>query len=191
MSEPPAAPGAVQIFGAFLRIALLSFGGGLGLWMQREIVERRRWVEPEAFLAGLALARILPGANQVNLAVHLGTRLAGGRGAIAAVAGLTLVPFAVLVAAGIAYFQLHEQPALRTALRGAVAVAAGMALAMAVRLGRPYARRPDAVAFAAAAFAAVHVLRWRVPWVVAALAPIAMAWFWPRDRAAGDAAEGG
>jgi chromate transporter len=181
-AAPPPSPG--QIFAAFLRIALLSFGGGLGLWTQRELVERKRWVEPEQFLAGLALARVLPGANQVNLAAHLGTRLAGGRGALAAVAGLTVVPFAILVAVGIAYFELHEVPALRTALHGAVAVAAGMALAMAVRLGQPYARRPDAIALALAAFAGVHWLRWRVPWVVLCLAPLAIAWFWPRGERA-------
>jgi chromate transporter len=184
MSEPalPAAgaPGVGQIFRAFLRIALMSFGGGLALWMQREIVERRRWLSAEEFLAGLALARVLPGANQVNLATHVGTRLAGGRGALAAVAGLTAVPFAILVALGEAYFRFHEVPSLRAALHGAVATATGMALAMGIKLARPYATRLDAIAFAAAAFVGVHVLRWPVPWVVLILAPLAIAWHRPR-----------
>ncbi|HZR80862.1 MAG TPA: chromate transporter [Candidatus Binatia bacterium] len=182
---PPAPPpGPAEIFWTFARIALSSFGGGLALWTQREVVDRKRWVTIDDFLAGLALARLLPGANQVNLAAHLGTRFAGGRGALAAVAGLTVVPFAILVALGVAYFQLHELPALQSALRGAVAVAAGMAIAMGAKLARPFARRPDAALLAAAAFAAVHVLHWRIPWVVAGLAPIAIAWFWPHARTA-------
>jgi len=192
MSEPavPAAgaPAAGEIFRAFLRIALVSFGGGLALWMQREIVERKRWLSPEEFLAGLALARVLPGANQVNLGTHVGARLAGGRGALAAVAGLTAIPFAILVVLGEAYFRFHEVPALRAALHGAVATATGMALAMGIKLARPYAARFDAIALAAAAFAGVHVLRWPVPWVVLVLAPLAIAWHRPRASANREAA---
>jgi chromate transporter len=182
-----APPGPGEIFRTFLRIALVSFGGGLGLWMQREIVERRRWLTPEEFLAGLALARVLPGANQVNLATHVGARLAGGRGAIAAVAGVTAVPFAILVVLGIAYFRFHEVPALRAALHGATATATGMALAMGVKLARPYAGRLDAIVFAVAAFAGVHWLRIPVPWLVLVLAPLAIGWHRPR---AGEAASG-
>jgi chromate transporter len=188
---PPGAapPGPGEIFRTFLRIALVSFGGGLGLWMQREIVERRRWLTPEEFLAGLALARVLPGANQVNLATHVGARLAGGRGAIAAVAGVTAVPFAILVVLGIAYFRFHEVPALRAALHGATATATGKALAMGVKLARPYARQLDAIAFAVAAFIGVHWFRIPVPWLVLVLAPLAIGWH--RPNAGSESASGG
>ena len=60
------------------------------------------------------------------------------------------------------------------------AVAAGMAVAMGVKLARPYATRPDAIVLAVAAFVAVHVFHGRIPVVVGVLAPVAMAWFWPR-----------
>jgi chromate transporter len=183
---PGPAPGPAEIFRTFLRIALVSFGGGLALWMQREVVERKRWLTPEEFLAGLALARVLPGANQVNLATHVGARLAGGRGAVAAVAGLTLVPLAILVALGTAYFRFHEVPAIQAALHGAVATATGMALAMGVKLAGPYAARVDAIVFAVAAFVGVHLLRWPVPWVVLLLAPLAIAWNRPRGDAGHD-----
>lgn len=175
-------PGARELFVTFLGIALVSFGGGLGLWTQREVVERKRWLDQEEFLAGLGLARLLPGANQINLATHIGTRFGGLRGALAAVAGLTLVPLAILVALGIAYFEVHSLPAIQTALRGAVAVAAGMALAMGVKLAQPYVRRPDAILFGVATFVAVHVLRFPLVAVVAVLAPVAMVWFWPRGE---------
>ena len=178
---PAATPGPWLLFRTFLGIALVSFGGGLALWTQREVVDRKRWLSQEEFLAGMALARVLPGANQINLATHIGTRFAGLRGALAAVAGLVAVPFAILVGLGIAYFQFHELPALRSALHGAVAVATGMAVAMGFKLGRPYATRLDAILFAAAAFVGVHVLHWHLVLVVAGLAPLAIAWFWPRS----------
>ena len=90
MTEPrPAAPPAPRrqpvslsaLALAFLKIALSSLGGGLSAWALRVIVEERRWLTEEQFLAALTICRILPGPNQVNMAVYVGTRLRGLPGA--------------------------------------------------------------------------------------------------------------
>ena len=195
MSDPPArgaAPSgprgapAVSLSAlgwAFLKIAMASLGGGLSAWALRVIVEERRWLTEQEFLAALTLCRILPGANQVNMAVYVGTRFRGLAGAVAALAGLTLVPLALVLTLGAAYFSYRHTPGLQAVMTGLVAAAAGMTLSVGVKLGLAM-RQPIALLLAAAAFAGVAILRWPLLLVLAGLAPIAIAWYWPRARAA-------
>lgn len=182
MNEPPRAVPVTLggLAAAFLQIALSSFGGGLSAWTRRIVVEQRRWMADEEFLSAITIARLFPGPNQVNMAIYIGQRFKGLPGALAALAGLLLVPLAILLTLGWAYFHYHEVPALRATLSGVVAAAAGMALSMGFKLIGGYLRQPAALAFAALAFVAVSVFHQRLPLVVAVLAPLAMAWYWPR-----------
>ena len=174
--------GLLDLAGCFLKIALASFGGGLSAWSRQLIVEERKWLDDQEFLSALTLTRLLPGPNQINLAIYVGSRFRGLPGALAAFAGLVAVPVAILIGLGTAYFQAGHVPALRSVLGGAVAAATGMALSMGVKLGIPYLRQPSALLFAAAAYVGVHVMHWQLALVVIGLAPFSMAWFWPRGE---------
>jgi chromate transporter len=187
MSEPARAtvdaPPVVTLpglFGCFLTIALASFGGGLSAWTQRIVVEERRWFSNAQFLSAVTISRLFPGPNQVNMAIYIGEHFRGLPGALAALAGLLLVPLAILLTLGWLYFSYHQVPALRATLTGVVAAAAGMAMSMGVKLIGNYVREPAALVFAAAAFAGVTVLHVSLPIVVVVLAPIGMAYYWPR-----------
>ena len=164
----------------FLQIALSSFGGGLSAWTQRIVVERRRWLDNEQFLTALTISRLFPGPNQVNMAIYVGEHFKGLPGARAALAGLLGVPLAILLTLGWAYFHFPQVPALRSPLTGVVAAAAGMALSMGVKLIGNYLRQPAALLFATAAFVGVTLFHLSLPLVVLVLAPLAMAWYWPR-----------
>jgi chromate transporter len=181
--------GLGELAGAFLKIALASFGGGLSAWSRRVVVEERRWLDDRQFLSAVTLTRLLPGANQINLAIYVGARARGVSGALAAVAGLVVVPLAILIGLGSAYARMSHLPAVESILTGAVAAATGMALSMAVKLGLPFGRDPVALLIAAAAFVGVDVLHIRLPWVVLALAPLSIAWFWPRESTAAKSSE--
>ena len=174
------APSLIDLALTFLKIAMVSLGGGMSAWALRVLVEERRWLTEEEFLGALTLCRILPGANQVNLAVHVGTRYRGITGAAAALAGLTLVPLAIVLVLGGLYFGNHQMPALKDSMRGLVAAAAGMTLAVAVKLGLQYRRDPAALVLATAAFIGLAVLRWPMLIILGVLAPIGVAWYWPR-----------
>ncbi|MCW2557571.1 MAG: chromate transporter, partial [Mycobacterium sp.] len=76
----------------FNHIALASFGGGLSAWSREIIVVEKKWMGEEEFLSAMTMCRILPGANQVNMAVFTGTKMRAVPGAVAAVVGLCLMP---------------------------------------------------------------------------------------------------
>lgn len=127
----PRSPG--ELFWAFTLIALQGFGGVLAV-LQNAIVERRRWMTKPEFAEQLSIAQILPGPNVVNMALMIGDRHFGWRGAAAALAGMITVPLLIVLALSVAYRELATHPQAAGALRGMAAVAAGLVLGMAFKL---------------------------------------------------------
>ncbi|MGO4378294.1 chromate transporter [Pseudoduganella sp. RAF53_2] len=121
------------LFKLFSQMALLGFGGVLP-FAYRYLVERARWLTAEEFGALLGVAQLLPGPTICNLAVIVGQRFAGTRGAMAALAGLLVAPFFIVIALGVAYQQLATSALFANALHGMAAVAAGLILATAAKL---------------------------------------------------------
>src|SRR5687768_16002838 len=82
MSEPdrsvegpaPASPSMRTFLGYFLRLGTFGFGGPIALagYMQRDLVERKRWVSKEDYVERLALAQLAPGPLAAQLAIYLG-----------------------------------------------------------------------------------------------------------------------
>jgi chromate transporter len=168
------------IYGVFFRLGLVSFGGGMSAWLYREIVEARRWVTPDAFMAGYALGQILPGINATNVTVYIGQRLRGAPGAAVALTGLLSAPFAIVLATAAVYRRLLDIPGFEAAMAGVAAVAVGMLLRLGVALARRFPWNPVPVAVMVATFVAVGVLNWPLVAVVLALAPVSIAAAWLR-----------
>jgi len=97
--EPEVAPAPLWDFLLyFLRLGTFGFGGPIALagYMQRDLVERRRWLSKRDYLQGLALAQLAPGPLAAQLAIYLGWVRAGVVGATA-VAGAFILPSFVMV----------------------------------------------------------------------------------------------
>nr|WP_315242225.1 chromate transporter [uncultured Albidiferax sp.] len=146
MHSPPSSPSSpspsqqqpqspTDLFLSFTWLALQGFGGVLAV-VQREMVEKKRWLTQEQFLEDWAVAQIMPGPNVLNLSVMLGDRHFGLRGALAAASGLLAVPLLVVLALALVYAQYADHPAVIGALRGMGAVAAGLICATGLRLLR-------------------------------------------------------
>ena len=189
MSEAAAAPPAlarprslVDLFWAFNRLALQGFGGVLAV-AQRELVERERWLTPAQFLEVLSLGQVLPGPNIVNMALIIGDRFFGWRGALAALAGLLVVPLLIVLALATLYREFVDVPMVAGALRGMGAVAAGLVIGTALKLVGSLRHnplgRPVAAAIALLTLLAIGVWRWPMVGVVLGLggASIAAAWW--------------
>jgi chromate transporter len=126
----PPQVGLIELFLLFSQLGLSSFGGGVSAWMHRAFVARRGWLGETEFSAALALARIMPGVNVVNLAVLIGQRLRGAPGATAAALGLLVGPSLAAIGLTVAYDALAGSAVLHAAIEGAAAAAAGLLIAM-------------------------------------------------------------
>ena len=180
MAEPAAQPTHLQLFLGMQQVALSSFGGGLSAWSERIVVEERQWMNQEEFMTGLTVARLFPGPNQINMAVYIGSRFRGLSGAIAALSGILLLPFSVLMLLGLGYYYLHEILAVDRVLAGVITASAGMALSMGFKIAGAYSRDPAAMVLAGASFIAMSVFHVRLVPLVLVAGPLAMAWYWPR-----------
>jgi len=177
-SAPGAPRSKTELFLAFNRLALQGFGGVLAA-AQVELVERRGWLTRAEFVELLSASQVLPGPNVVNLALMLGDRWFGWRGAIAALAGLIVVPLAIVLALTLAYDRYSSVPQVAGALRGMGAVAAGLVMVTALKLLttlRGNRLGPWLCALVAAAtFGAIALMRWPLAAVIATLGPLACA----------------
>jgi chromate transporter len=114
----PVPASCTDLFVSFTLIALQGFGGVLAV-IQRELVERKRWLTNEEFIEEWSVAQILPGPNVCNLAM---------------VIGLLAAPLLVVLALALVYARFAEVPAVQGALRGMAAVAAGLVAATGLKM---------------------------------------------------------
>jgi chromate transporter len=89
----------IQVFAAFLRLGLTSFGGPVAHlgYFRQDIVERRRWLDEKTYVDLVALCQFLPGPSSSQVGIGIGLYRAGVPGAIAAWAGFTLPSAIALV----------------------------------------------------------------------------------------------
>ncbi len=103
-------------------------------YVHEEIVERKKWISTSEFTELISLGQILPGANVTNFAAMFGYRMAGWKGASAAVAGLLTLPFGLLLLLYHFYKFYSNIPQVEGALQGVLAVSSAMILSMAYKM---------------------------------------------------------
>jgi chromate transporter len=185
-SDRPQPQSPRDLFVSFTWLALQGFGGVLAV-VQREMVEKKRWLTPDQFLEDWAVAQVLPGPNVVNLALMIGDRYFGLRGAVCAVAGMLTVPLGVILALAVLYAHYAGNPQVAGALRGMGAVAGGLIAATGIKLIPALRKHPlgfgvclSTVALVFAAIAFAHV---PLGWVLLVVGGVCCGWTWRKLRA--------
>ena len=109
-----------QLFYTYLKIGTFTLGGGYAMLplIQREVVDRKGWINEEEFLNMIALAQAAPGLIAVNSAIFIGWRVGGWRGVAGAVLGAVLPSFLIILAIAIVFTDWKEQPAVEAAFKG-------------------------------------------------------------------------
>lgn len=105
----------------FLKLGFTAFGGPAAhtAMMQEEVVHKRRWLSKEEFLDLMAATNFIPGPNSTELAIHIGHKVAGWRGLIAA--GICFILPAALIVSGLGwvYVTYGALPESQAVLHGA------------------------------------------------------------------------
>jgi chromate transporter len=122
----------------FLRLGTTGFGGPVALvgYMQRDLVEERRWFTPEEYREGLALAQLAPGPLAAQLAMYLGW--ARGKALGAALVGLAFVlpSFLMVIAIAVGYQRFGGLPWMQGAFYGIGAAVIAIIARSAIKLTR-------------------------------------------------------
>ncbi len=176
-----------ELFVAFTLLALQGFGGVLAV-AQRVLCDQHRWLTREQFVETLAIGQILPGPNICNIALMIGDRFFGWRGAIAALAGMMLVPLIIVLVVTAVYVEYASHPVVAGALRGMGAIAAGMMFGTALKLAETFKSNPMGIlgclVFAGATFLCVAILQLPLIWILPAVGiPSGLFAAWRLDRA--------
>jgi len=155
----------------FFRIGVSGFGGVMPMarWM---LVDDRRWMDDQEFTRLLGLAQTVPGPNILNLAIVLGDRHHGVRGALAAGLGLMLAPLAIVLTLAALLEHYRNLEVIRRILPGVSAAAAGLVVAVALRLASRLERKPWMVGLGLLTFLAAVTSRIPLPLILLTLGPV-------------------
>ncbi|WP_374672595.1 chromate transporter [Acidovorax temperans] len=158
-----------DIYLSFSWIALQGFGGVVAL-LQHELVEKKQWMSREQFIDDWVVAQLLPGPNVVNLSMIIGHRHFGIFGAFAALSGMLVAPFMIVLAIAAVFGAFTNNPILIGILRGLGAVSAGLITATGLKLIA--ALRTNILGLkmcyliSILTFAAIGLFRWKLIWVL-------------------------
>ena len=109
-----------QLFWTYLKIGTFTFGGGYAMLplIQREVVDRKGWIDEDEYLNMIALAQAAPGLIAVNSAIFIGWRVGGWRGVCGAVLGAVLPSFLIILIIAMIFQDWKEIPAVEAAFKG-------------------------------------------------------------------------
>ncbi len=109
-----------DLAGYFLRLGTFGFGGPIALagYMQRDLVERRRWLTKQDYVEGLALAQLAPGPLAAQLSIYLGWVRGGVLGATLVGVAFVLPSFVMVLALSALYVAFGGMPWMRSAFYG-------------------------------------------------------------------------
>lgn len=170
--SPPVSLGELtRLFG---RIGLISFGGPAGqiALMHEEVVERKQWVDEDAYLQALNLCHLLPGPEAQQLAAWIGWRLHGTLGGL--IAGLLFVIPGALVMLGLSvlYVLSMQVDWLQGLFFGIKAAVLAIVVQALVRIAGKALTTPARRTLAIAAFVALFMFQIPFPLLILAAALI-------------------
>ncbi len=152
----------------FFWISTVTLGGGMAMLplMDREFVEKRKYLTEQEMVDIVAVMQSLPGLIAVNMAVLIGYRVKGVAGALVSAFASVLSPFAIIaiVAAGLS--SLTDSPTLDHIFLGVRAGTAALILMSLVKLAKQVMDGPLAWSLGAIAFVASVVLGIDITFVI-------------------------
>ena len=136
-----------SLFLTYLKIGTFTLGGGYAMLplIQREVVDRKGWIDEEEFLNMIALAQAAPGIIAVNSAIFIGWRIGGWKGVAGAVLGAVLPSFVIILLIAMVFSEWKELPAVEAAFKGIRPAVVALIAAPLVKLARTAMKRPTSV----------------------------------------------
>lgn len=144
----------LQLFWTYLKIGTFTLGGGYAMLplIQREVVDRRHWIDETEFLDMIALAQAAPGIIAVNSAIFIGYQIGVSQASsqqgrlmqklypmlcvIATILGAVLPSFIIILTIAMVFRSYKDQPAIEAIFRGVRPAVVAMIAAPLYKMGR-------------------------------------------------------
>ncbi len=109
----------LRLFWSFFKIGLFTFGGGYAMipLIRSEVICRRGWIAESDFLDLLTLAQSSPGPIAINTSVFVGYRMRGYAGALAAMMGVVVPSFSVILLVALFFANIRDNAVVDAAFR--------------------------------------------------------------------------
>jgi chromate transporter len=162
----------LSIFSVFFRIGAFTFGGGYAMipLIQKEAVEKKKWITDDDILEIIAIAESTPGPIAINSATFVGYRVAGVLGALCGTVGVVLPSFVIILILSYVLREFQEIPVVQYAFTG---IRAGVMALILKALWNMYKKAPKGVipyCIMAGAFVLSAILDLNVLYVIIACA---------------------
>ncbi len=110
----------LRLFWTFFKIGAFTFGGGYAMipLIQRETVEKHKWISDDDILEIIAIAESTPGPIAINSATFVGYKICGVLGAAAATLGVVLPSFVIILLISFILQQFQHLKAVQYAFHG-------------------------------------------------------------------------
>ena len=110
----------LTLMGVFLKIGAFTFGGGYAMipLLQREVAQKREWINDDDILEVIAIAESTPGPIAINSATFVGYQTAGVLGSLCATLGVVLPSFVIILLISFFLRQFMEYNVVRYAFAG-------------------------------------------------------------------------
>jgi len=172
----------LDLFLQFLIVGAVSFGGGIIAYERILLVEKRKWLTADQFMAYLAISQTMPGLNSVNLAVLTGDYLKGIKGSVIALLGLVLPGSTLVLLLGFVYTALTDHAITVLLLTGIAAGATGLLAAVTYRIGDEHWKKPISLLLIATTFVLMSIVKLPLLEVLAIMAPISLFIYRPKGN---------
>src|SRR5712675_1891851 len=112
--------GLKELAGLFTRLGLTAFGGPSAhiAMMQKEVVDKRKWMDHQHFMDLIGATNLIPGPNSTEMAIHIGHERGGWKGLVLGGACFIAPAMAIVMAAAWAYVHFGSLPQVRSVMYG-------------------------------------------------------------------------
>ncbi len=155
-----------RLFFVFLKIGCSTFGGGIAMipLIQKEVVDRQKWVKEEEMIEYLAVAQSVPGVIAINSSIFVGNKVSGIAGAFFAALG-TILPALFSILLILSFLSgLEDNVYVEKIFSGIRAATAALVLMTAVRMGKVILKEKQAYFIAAIVFVIIVIMNISAVW---------------------------
>ena len=127
---------AWQLFYTFFKIGAFTLGGGYAMlsMVEKAVVDKKQWIASDEFWDMIAIVQSLPGVFAVNTALYVGHKIAGWKGAAAAMLGAIIPSIVIILLLATIFREYRDLPVVERIFKGIRPCVVALILAPSLRM---------------------------------------------------------